>query len=292
MAQRWRNAQRGTGSGGGCVKGVLREGRRLLRSNRRFMQVLRFLALASFNQRILIFRPSRREWGTPADVSVPFETLRLQAGPHAVRAWWMPRAGAGVAVLLFPGRASNISQELDAIRYVWSLGVHVLAFDYPGYGVSEGIATEEGCHAAAQAAWDALLARGFLPGEIILYGRSLGSAIATELASRVDCRALVFHGCASSMRHLGEHYLPRWLVRWRLRIPLDSLEPIAECRCPVVVVHAREDRLVPLALARRVFEAARAPKRMIEVPGDHFDTDWLCHAELRLEWQRLIGGAA
>lgn len=267
----------------------IRTGRRLLRSNRRFMQVTRFLALAMFNQRVLIFRPSRREWGTPADIGVPFQELRLQAGRDAIRAWWMPRPGARSAVLLFPGRASNITHELDAIEYLWSMRASVLAFDYPGYGTSEGTACEAGCHAAARVAWEELLARGYAAEDIILYGRSLGSAIAAWLAARVDCRALVFHGCASSMRELGEHYLPHWLVRWRLRTPLDSLSTIAQCRCPVVVVHAREDRLVPLELAHRVFAAAHEPKRMIEIPGDHFDREWLRNPELREAWQQLIG---
>jgi uncharacterized protein len=257
------------------------------------MVIARFFALAVFSQRILIFRPSRRDWGTPARVAIPFQELRLHAGADAIRAWWMPRDGATATVLLFPGRAANISQELDAIRYVWSLGANVLAFDYPGFGTSEGIATERGCHDAARAAWDALLARGVAPDAIILYGRSLGAAIAAKLASQVDCRALVFHGCASSMQDIGEHLLPKWVMRWRRpRIPLDSTKPVAEARCRVVVVHARDDRLVPVTLARRVFEAARGPRRMIEVPGGHFATDWLYDGALRDEWQRLIGGTA
>lgn len=272
------------------MKRLLRGARRLLRSNRRFMQVTRFFVLALVDQRTLILRPSRRDWGTPARAGLPFEELRLRAGNDAIRAWWIPRGGTNVAVLLFPGRAANISQELDAIHYVWSLGAHVLAFDYPGFGTSEGTATEEGCHAAARAAWDALLARGFAPRDVILYGRSLGSAIAARLASQVNCRALVFHGCASSMKDLGEHYLPSWLVRWRLRMPLDSTIPIAQCRGPLLVVHARDDRLVPIALARRLFDAARAPKEMIEVPGDHFDGDWLRDAALRDAWRKLIEG--
>jgi len=274
------------------VKRALRKARRLLRSNRRFMQVTRFLALALFNQRVLILRPSRRDWGTPAHAGLQFEELRLRAGDDAVRAWWIPRRDARVAVLLFPGRASNVSQELDAMHYLWSLGANVLAFDYPGFGKSEGTASEMGCEAAGRAAWEWLVAKGFAPRDILLYGRSLGAAIAARLAAQVDCRALVFHGCASSMRDLGEHYLPRWLVRWRLHMPLDAAAAIARCTCPVVVVHAREDRLVPIALARRVFDAAHPPKRMIEVTGDHFDGDWLRNAELRQEWQRLIGGAA
>ena len=257
------------------------------------MQVARFVVLAIVSPRILVLRPSRRDWGTPVRAGIPFEELRLRAGRDAIRAWWMARNGAKATVMLFPGRAANISQELDAIHYVWSLGANVLAFDYPGFGTSEGSATEQGCHDAARAAWEALLAKGIAPTEIILYGRSLGSAIAARLAARVDCRALVFHGCASSMKDLGEHLLPKWVPRLRrLRIPLDSTGPVAEARCPVVVVHARDDRLVPIPLARRVFDAAREPKRMIEVAGDHFDGHWLYDRALRDEWQRLIGGAA
>jgi pimeloyl-ACP methyl ester carboxylesterase len=273
------------------VRGLLRTGRRALRSNRRVWQAARFAALALFNQRVLIFRPNRREWGTPADLGIRYENEPLRAGPHAIRAWWMPRDGARVAVILFPGRAANISHELDAIDYLGKLGASVLAVDYPGYGASEGTATEQGCHDAALAAWEAVLGKGFAAENVILYGRSLGAAIAAWLAARVRCRALVFHGCASSMIDLGASFLPRWLVVRCCRTPLDSTATVAQCRGRVVVVHARDDRLVPLALARRVFDAAPAPRRMIEIPGDHFDTDWLRHAELRAEWERLIAGA-
>ncbi len=256
------------------------------------MRNTRFFALALFNQRILVLRPSRRDWGTPARVGLRFEELRLRAGRDSIRAWWIARDDAKATVLLFPGRAANISQELDAIHYVSSLGANVLAFDYPGFGTSEGIATEQGCHDAARAAWDALLAKGIDPGAIILYGRSLGAAIATRLATQVGCRALVFHGCASSMADLRDHHLPKWVTKIRrLRIPLDSTKPIAAARCPVVIVHAREDTLVPIQLAHRVFDAAPEPKRMIEVAGGHFDGDWLYDRALRTEWQRLIGDA-
>jgi pimeloyl-ACP methyl ester carboxylesterase len=270
---------------------LLRGARRLLRSNRVWMRNTRFFALALFNQRILVLRPSRRDWGTPAHAGLHFEELRLRAGKDAIRAWWVAHEDAKATVLLFPGRAANISQELEAIRYVWSLGANVLAFDYPGFGTSDGIATEQGCHDAARAAWDALLARGIDPGSIILYGRSLGAAIAAPLAAQVGCRALVFHGCASSMADWRDHHLPKWVTKLRsVRIPLDSTKPIARARCPVVVVHAREDTLVPIQLAHRVFAAAPEPKCMIEVAGGHFDGHWLCDGALRAEWQRLIGG--
>lgn len=275
------------------MKRALRGVRRLLRSNRRWKRIARFFVLAIFSQRLLVFLPSRRDHGTPAHAGIVFEELRLRAGADAIRAWWMPHQGARVAVLFFPGRAVNISQELDAIRYVWSHGAHVLAFDYPGFGTSEGKASEAGCDAAARAAWDALVAKGIAPESIVLYGRSLGAAIAAKLATQVACRALVFHGCASSMKDFGEHHLPKWVVRLRrVRIELDSVKAIANARCRVVVVHAREDRLVPIALARKVFDAAHEPKRMIEVAGNHFDRDWLYDGALRAEWQHLAGGAA
>jgi pimeloyl-ACP methyl ester carboxylesterase len=270
---------------------MLRKARRLLRSNRRFMQVTRFLVLAIINQRVLIFRPDRCEWGTPTDTGIRFETEWLQAGRHRVRAWWMPRDGARVAVLLFTGRASNMSHELDTIEHLWRLGANVMAFEYPGFGASSGTATEEACQDAAIAAWNALLEKGFTPRDVILYGRSLGGAVATRLSTAAACRALVIHGCASSMRELGEHYLPRWLVRWRCRYPLDSAANIARCETEVVIMHARDDRLVPFVLARKLFDAAREPKQMIELAGDHHDGSWMRNAEVRAMWTRLIGGA-
>jgi uncharacterized protein len=272
------------------VRGLLRRGRRMLRANRRLMKITRFAALAIFNQRLLVFRPDRRDWGTPNDLGVPYRVEELPAGTHAVRAWWMPRVDARTAVVLFHGRASNISRELDAIEYLWRLGASVLAIDYPGFGASRGTATERGCHEAAEAAWRAILDKGFAPANVILYGRSLGANIAARLASVVACRALVFHGGASSMGDVGEQYLPAWVVRRFCRIPLDTTAAIGQCRCHVLVVHARDDRLVPLSAGRRVFDAASGTKRMIEVPGDHFEKNWLRHAELRAAWRELIDG--
>ena len=272
------------------MNAVLRKSRRLLRSNRRYMQVTRFVALAIVSPRILVFRPNHRDWGTPADVGIAFEREDLDAGPHRIRAWWLPHPRASVAVILFPGRAANISHELATFEYLSGLGVSILAVDYPGFGESTGIAGEESCYAAATAAWACVERKGFRGEDVILYGRSLGAAVASWLAARVECRGLVLHGGFSSMLDLGACYIPRWLVRARCRISLDSARSVAACRCPVVVMHGRGDRLVPIALAQRVFDCAREPKTMIELPGEHFATDWMQHAEVRRQWERLING--
>ena len=270
------------------MNALLRKGRRLLRSNRRFMQVTRFIALAMFNQRILIFRPNRWERGSPSDVGIPFEREELRIGAHAMRAWWMPHRRMRAAVVLLPGRATNISHELDTFEYLRTLDVSVLAVDYPGFGGSPGIATEDGCYAAASAAWEWIVRKGFAPESVILYGQSLGASVAVWLAARVPCRGVVFHGGFSSIPDLAPHYFPSWLVRGRCDTMLDAASSVAACRCPVVVVHARDDRLVPISLGRRVYQCAHEPKTMIELPGDHFDSEWQRHAALRREWERLI----
>jgi pimeloyl-ACP methyl ester carboxylesterase len=272
------------------MNAIARHGRRLLRSNGRAMQVTRFVALALVSPRILVFRPSRREWGTPADVGMAFERDDLAAGRDRIRAWWLPQPGASVAVIVFPGRAANISYELSTFEYLAGLGVSVLAVDYPGFGESTGQAREENCYAAARAAWDCVEQKGFAPERAILYGRSLGAAVAAWLGARANWRGLVFHGGFSSMQDLGACYMPRWLVRARCHAALDAAASIAACRCPVIVLHARDDRLVPIALARRVFARAPGAKAMIELPGDHFSTDWMRQDDVRREWERLIHG--
>ena len=164
-----------------------------------------------------------------------------------------------------------------------------LAVDYPGYGASEGRPTEEGCYKAARVAWQAITAqRGFQPGDVTLYGRSLGGAAATWLAARTRCRGVVFHGGFSSVPRLALGYLPGWSVRLLCRISLDSEKWIAACSCPLLVVHNCSDSLVPLSLARRVFHRAPGPKRWVELQGGHDGSEWLHDPEVRSCWEALL----
>ncbi len=256
------------------------------------LRTLRLFTQALVRQQALVFRPSRTEIGTPADVGIGFEELRLPSGRFGrLRAWWIPGTPGDKAVLFFPGRRGNITHELQTLRFLRRCGASVLALDYPGFGASEGRPSEAGCYAAGRTAREAAAGRGFSPANVILYGRSLGGAVATWLGAQERYGGMVLHGGFSSLPELAAHHLPTWSARL-CRISLDMGSRIASCDCPLLVVHSRRDGLVPPHLARSLFERARGPKRWIEVSGNHYGNDWLFDPRLRDCWQDLISGAA
>ena len=249
--------------------------------------------------RALVFKPSRRDLGSPADLRMPYEELDVAtAGGARFRVWWIPsRAGANAdrpdrpAVLFLHGTRGNLGAQLPVLRFLHSLGVDLLAFDYPGYGKSPGRPSEEGCLRAAEAAWEHLRARR--PGaRAVLYGRSLGCALAAYLAAREPCAGLVFHGGFTSVPDLAADLYPRLPVRLFCRVRLDALRWIAGCRSPLLVLHGREDRFIPLAHALRVYGRAAVPKRFVPLAGGHDDEGWMHNPAVRAALAEMLEGRA
>ena len=192
--------------------------------------------------------------------------------------WWCrPRstdATAGIVLLWFHGNAGNLSHRAAMMVRLARLPVQVLIVDYRGYGRSEGHPTEEGLYRDAAAAWRFLTEeRAVEPGRVILFGKSLGGAVAVDLARRVQPAGLIVQSSFTSARDMAAHHfplVPRALVRTRL----DSLAKIAGVTCPKLFVHSPADEVVPFELGRKLFAAAAEPKRFYEVAGAlHNETD-------------------
>jgi fermentation-respiration switch protein FrsA (DUF1100 family) len=152
-----------------------------------------------------------------------------------------------------------------------SRGFDVLIFDYRGYGRSEGEPVgEQELYADADAAYDFLTKeRGVAPGRLVLYGQSLGTAAAIDVASRRECGALVAESGLSSAADMAGAIMP-WLpgfVRGLTKNKLDSASKIARVSCPVLVVHGSRDELIPVGQGKRLYDAAREPKRLKIIDG-------------------------
>lgn len=150
-------------------------------------------------------------------------------------------------------------------------GFDVLLIDYRGYGRSEGNTTDEwALNTDGEAAYNYLLTqRGVKPEKLILYGLSLGSTVAIDVASRKPCGALVVESGLSSASEMGEHslpILPRWL-HWLAKNRFESARKIAGVRCPVLITHGTNDATIPVAQGRKLFAAANEPKRLKIIEG-------------------------
>jgi len=217
--------------------------------------------------------PSREIVATPADIGLDFDPLTLTTrDDEQLDAWFIPASQARAVVLFCHGNAGNIAHRLDSIRLFHDLGLSVLIFDYRGYGRSSGKPSEQGTYLDADAAWDYLLGeRGIPPGKIILFGRSLGAAVAADLASRQGASAVILESAFTSVPDIAATLYPWLPVRWLSRYRYDTGKKLAAIHSPVLIVHSRDDEIIPFINGERLFAAANEPKQFLELRGGHND---------------------
>jgi len=170
-------------------------------------------------------------------------------------------------LLYLHGNAGNISHRYNFINELVGLPANVLIIDYRGYGKSEGRPTEEGLYMDARAAWDHLTGTRAIPAaQIVIFGKSLGGAVAIDLATKVEACALVVQSSFTSIADMAGEVLP-FVPRFVIRTKMDSLSKIASVSYPKLFIHSQADEVIPYRLGQRLFDAARAPKQLYEVKG-------------------------
>lgn len=224
----------------------------------------------------LIFQPSSALVATPEDVGLPYEdvTLRTKDGVR-INGWFVPFAGARSTLLWLHGNAGNISHRVHNMRKLRDrVPAHIFIIDYRGYGRSEGTASEQGTYADAQAAMAYLRARNDVDAnEIIVFGRSLGAAVALELAVSDGIRALILESPFTSIRAMARKILPLLPIGPLLSTRYDNLAKIQNLRIPLLILHGNRDGIVPYQQGRELYQAAPEPKSFYTIEGaGHNDT--------------------
>ncbi|MEJ2514835.1 MAG: alpha/beta hydrolase [Gammaproteobacteria bacterium] len=217
--------------------------------------------------------PTRSHWATPEAAGLEYESVSVAtADGETLDGWFVPGRPDGMAMLFFHGNAGNISHRLDSLRMFHQLGLSVLIVDYRGYGRSTGRPSEEGTYQDALAAWHWLTEdRGMDPRRVVLFGRSLGGAVAAWLATRVQPAGLVVEGTFRSVPALGADLYPWLPVRSLSRLDYDTEAYLRDARCPVLVIHGAGDEIVPLSHARALRAAAPGDTELLELEGGHND---------------------
>lgn len=208
---------------------------------------------------------------TPSAHGAPYEDLTIETSDgERLNAWWVPAESPRGAVLLLHGNAGNISHRIDYALMFRRLGYSTLLLDYRGYGRSTGTPTEQGTYTDAESAWRWLTITQRLPErDIVVFGESLGGGVASWLAARHQVRALILASTFTSAVDLGAELYPFLPVRLVSRFRYDTLARLRDVRAPVLVVHSPQDDIIPFSHGRRLFEAAREPKAMLELAGGH-----------------------
>lgn len=225
-----------------------------------------------------IFHPQKKMEGDPGQVGLEFEDVVFYAEDgKRLFGWWIPREDAVGSVVYCHGNAGNISGRLDVCRGLHALGLNVFVFDYRGYGLSRGIPGEKGLYRDARAAYEVVRARHGDADEppVLIYGASLGGAVAIQLASERFCRGLIIEGGFSSAVDVGERWFPWLPIRFIARHKFDGGKKIAAMNVPKLFAHSQRDRVIPPDLGDKLYQRAAPPKKFVSLNGDHGEAGWL-----------------
>lgn len=227
--------------------------------------------LASQETRIVFAHGRPLAAGRPA---APFEQVPLAGRGASQFGWVMGGADAveGTWLLYLHGNAATVASRTNLLRYdgFRAAGLNILAPEYRGFGGLPGTPTEAGLTEDARAGYDYLRDRLNVPPErIVIFGWSLGSAVAVNLASEVESAGVILEGAPASLVAIGERDYPWMPVRLVMRNPFESVLKVDRIRAPMLFIHSPEDEIIPVEEGRRLFAAAPGPKTFVEVRGGH-----------------------
>ena len=241
---------------------------------------------ARLDENQLIFHPAKYpagDWDTtsyaPGTLIVPrIEDCQIKASDGvSLDSWFctpMRRTPAGLipvpttlTILFFHGNGGNITNRLNLIQKMMTFPVRVLIVDYRGYGKSEGAPSEQGLYRDADAAWDYLTVhRHIPPGKIVIYGESLGGAVAIHLAAKVYPAGLITQSTFTSMIAMAARQMP-FVPSVFVGVQMNSLQTIRKIDCPKLMIHSTGDDLIPYAMGQQLYQAAPEPKTFFTVHG-------------------------
>jgi fermentation-respiration switch protein FrsA (DUF1100 family) len=211
---------------------------------------------------------------TPASLHLPFDDLNLTTTDgETLHAWYVPVATNAAnlwTLILCHGNGGNIENRLDSLKALHDLGINAFIFDYRGYGRSTGVPSEAGTYEDAMTAWRYLTGvRGCSTKRIVIFGESMGGAVAIDLAQRVQPGALVVESTFTSSPDMAAGMFPFLPARHLCRFQYNSLSKIDRVQCPVLIAHGPDDETIPFRQGRRLFDAATEPKQFFQLSGGH-----------------------
>lgn len=192
-----------------------------------------------------------------------------------VHGWYFPPPDAEAPVLLFcHGNAGNISHRLDNVRHLVRHGLGVMLFDYRGYGRSTGSPSEQGIYRDGRAVYEHLVReKGIPPERVVPFGRSLGAAVAVEAALRHPVRCVILESAFTSTKGMAREMGPFALFSFLAPAHYDNLGKVPRIDAPLLIIHGREDEIVPFHMGEALYQAATEPKSFLPLDrAGHNDT--------------------
>lgn len=222
-------------------------------------------------QKRMIYFPWKIITDDPSDINLEFEDVYIKTSDGVkIHAWYIPVFESRATILFCHGNAGNLSHRLDTIRIFHELGLNVLIFDYRGYGKSQGNTTEKGTYLDALAAWNYLVTKkNISSSQIIIAGRSLGGSVGAWLAKEKKPRGLIIESSFTSVPEMGQKIYPFFPIKLLSRFKYNTRDYIQEIECPIMIVHSRQDNIIPFQFGEELFKSAKEPKLFLEIAGGH-----------------------
>ncbi len=248
---------------------------------------------ASALQQFLIYHPAK-ERIAPTDAGLNNVNEREISTPDGIKvlAWWSPPAPGQPSVLYFHGNAGSLADRTGRMRRFQERGIGVLMMTYRGYGGTMGKPTEHDNVADGRRAFDALVGEGVTPEKIFVFGESLGTSVAVQVAAKKEAGGLILDSPYTSLLDLANMHYPYLPADWFLRDRYETIRHIAKVETPLLVVHGEGDGIIPIAMGRSVFEAAPRAKTFLRFAGGHLDHDAHGSFDQIIDWiERVSAGS-
>lgn len=224
-----------------------------------------------------VYHPRANIQTTPRSVGLDYEEVVFVAEDGVrLSGWWISAPQARGALIYCHGNGENIGDLTSLLVDLARCGLNVFLFDYRGYGRSRGWPTERGTYRDARAAFEYVRARynDMESPPVIALGRSLGGAVAAQLALDKPLRGLILESTFASIQAVGRLLYPHLPIQWLCHYRYDTLSKMPRIQIPVLIAHSSEDGLIPIAQARALYDAAPGPKRFVQLSGRHNEAGW------------------
>ena len=229
---------------------------------------------------------------TPASIGLEFEEVNFRASDDVkLNGWYLEGQKDQPLVLFCHGNAGNISHRVENLRHLRELGYSVFIFDYRGYGRSEGKANETGTYNDIRGALTWLKEQGWSEQKMIYFGRSLGAAIALQLAIEQPPAGLILESPFTSIEAIGKELYPLlWILAgWALDVRYDNIFKISQIKTPLLIFHGDRDEIIPQQMGKELFKRAPEPKQFYSISGaGHNDTYAVGGKEYWQQWRNFV----
>jgi fermentation-respiration switch protein FrsA (DUF1100 family) len=239
--------------------------------------IIIFICFYSQIENFFVFHPQKNHDMIPDQMGLTYESVFFKAADGTkLHGWFFPLPGKSPVILFCHGNAGNISHRIHNIRELLKKGFQVFIFDYRGFGKSNGRPSREGVYLDGLAAYDFLVKkRHITPDRIILFGRSLGAAVATEIAIKRKANRLILESAFTSTKAMARTMPLFALLSPFLPAHYNNLEKIEHITIPKLIIHGNRDEIIPFTMGEELFEAGPEPKAFYAIEGAGHNDTWV-----------------